>query len=102
MQSLKDLLPLKKIAAAEPVFRPALIDEKTIFYVCKTVLVEEYGARGGENLIPTYLKEKKLFLSPRTSLWASEAHIRREHLVRRINELLGGPVLVEIKISQHY
>lgn len=97
MQSLKDLLPTKKINIV-----PKVLDEKTIFFVCKQVLVEEYGVRGGENIIPTFLKEKKLFLSPRTSLWASEAHIRREHLVRRINDLLGSPVLVEIKISQHF
>ncbi len=99
MQALKELLPRKKIFVADT--SPAMIDEKTIFYVCKRVLIEEYGARGGENIIPTYLKDKKLFLSPKSSLWGSEAHMRRAHLVRRINDLLGSQILLEIKISQH-
>jgi len=94
MKNLKDLLPKKRSHA------PILIDEKTIFYIAKRVLVEEYGVRGGENILPTFFNEKKLFLSPRSSLWSSEVYLMKEHIRKRINEMLGSEVIQEIKITQ--
>lgn len=94
MKTLQELLPKKRgIPSGE-------IDEKTIFHIVKRVLVEEYGVRGGENIIPSFYKEKKLFLSPRSSLWASEIYLMRDHLVKRINEVLGEETIKEIKITQ--
>lgn len=94
MRTLKELLPRiqrdKQIA----------IDEKTIFHVARCVLIEEYGTRGGENIVPTFYKDKKLFLSPRSSLWASEVYLMREKLVREINTMLGSDEVREIKITQ--
>ena len=102
MQALKDLLPAKKLDQYGLCAK--VIDDQTIFYVCKRVLVEEYGARGGENITPVYYKEKekRLLLSPRSSLWASEAHMRRAHIMKRINELLGSEVLAEVKVTSHF
>jgi len=76
------------------------LDEKTIFYICKKILVEEYGSKGGENIIPTFFKDKKLFLTPRSSLWANEVWLQRKNLVERINEALGSVAIVEIKVTQ--
>lgn len=94
MRTLKELLPRKQLAM------PKEIDEKTIFHIAKQVLIEEYGVRGGENIIPNFYKDKKLFLAPRSSLWGSEAYLMREHLVSRINAILGSEAVKEIKISQ--
>ncbi len=94
MKTLKDLLPHKRS------FKPTVIDEKTIFYITKKVLVEEYGIRGGENILPTFFKDKKLFLSPRSSLWSSEIYLMQEHLRKKINALLGDEIVLEIKITQ--
>jgi len=94
MRTLKDLLPKKLRAPLKE------IDEKTIFHIAKQVLVEEYGARGGENIIPNYYKDKKLFLAPRSSLWGSEIYLMREHIAQRINAILGSEEVKEIKISQ--
>lgn len=94
MQTLKALLPKIK---REPLKE---IDDKTIFHIAKQVLVEEYGARGGENIIPTYYKDKKLFLAPRSSLWGSELYLMREHIAKRINAILGSEEVREIKIAQ--
>lgn len=94
MRTLKELLPKKQVIL------PREIDEKTLFHIVKRVLIEEYGVRGGENIIPHFYKEKKLFLSPRSSLWASEVYLMRDHLVRRINETLGSEEIKEIKITQ--
>lgn len=78
----------------------AEIDEKTVFYICKRVLIEEYGARGGENIIPSFYKEKKLFLSPRSSLWSSEIWLARSRIQERINAMLGCEAVVEVKVTQ--
>ncbi len=94
MRTLKELLPTKKIVV------PQEIDEKTLFHICKRVLVEEYGIRGGENIIPTFYKEKKLFLSPRSSLWASEVFLRRKYLCDRINEIIGKEEVREVKVNK--
>lgn len=95
MRTLKELLPIKKTTLHREV-----LDEKTVFYICKRVLIEEYGVRGGENIIPSFYKEKKLFLTPRSSLWASELWLQRDRLRDRINTMLGCEGVVEVKISQ--
>ncbi|MDD2766875.1 MAG: DciA family protein [Candidatus Moranbacteria bacterium] len=95
MRNLKDLLPRKRSSSVV-----VEIDEKTIFHIAKRILIEEYGVRGGENIIPSFYKEKKLFLSPRSSLWANEVYLMKEHITRRINEMSGNEVVKEIKITQ--
>lgn len=100
MRILKDLL-LKpktlKISEKEP---PLIIDEKTVFYIVKKIILEEYGIRGGENIIPTLYKDKKVFLSSRSSLWGNEIWIEREHLREKINLLLGEGVILEVKLGR--
>lgn len=101
MRTLKDLLPRKRVASdKEKVNQGGEVDEKTLFFVCKKILVEEYGVRGGENIIPTFYKDKKLFLSPRSSLWGNEVWLGREYLKERINAMLGREVVMEVKIAQ--
>ena len=94
MRTLKELLPRKQLTV------PKEIDEKTIFHIAKQVLVEEYGVRGGENIIPSFYKDKKLFLAPRSSLWGSEIYLMREHIAKRINAILGSEEVKEVKIAQ--
>jgi len=94
MRGLKELIQKKSARA------PQGVDEKIIFHIAKCVLVEEYGVRGGENIIPSYYKDKKLFLTPRSSLWGSEIYLMREHLAKRINTTLGSEEVKEIKIAQ--
>jgi hypothetical protein len=98
MRTLKDLLP-KKGRALGKGFTGEL-DEKTLFYIARKVLVEEYGLRGGENIIPTLYREKKLFLSARSSLWGNEVWLEKERLMEKMNSLLGGEAIVEIKIGR--
>ena len=94
MRVLKDLLPKKSRA------ENGGIDEKTIFHIAKRIVIEEYGVRGGENITPVLYKEKKLFLSPRSSLWASEILLQRARLCERINATLGQDAVEEIKVSR--
>lgn len=94
MRILKELLPKKSRN------ENGYIDEKTIFHIAKRVVMEEYGARGNENIIPTLYKEKKLFFSPRSSLWASEILLQRVRLRQRINEILGREEVQEVGVSR--
>lgn len=100
MRTLKDLLPANiKKSRSDPVLGNNL-DEKTVFFIAKKVLVTEYGVRGGENIIPTLYKDKKLFLSSRSSLWGNEVWLERERLKEQINVLLGCEAIVEIKLTR--
>lgn len=94
MRALRDLLPKKHPPS------PKEVDEKTVFHVAKRAIVEEYGVRGGENIIPALYKDNKLFLAPRSSLWASEISLQHKRLSRRINDVLGADVVKEIKVAR--
>ncbi|MEK9151703.1 MAG: DciA family protein [Patescibacteria group bacterium] len=94
MKTLKELLPTKRRSA------PREFDEKMIFHIAKKAIVEEYGVRGGENIIPVFYKEKKLFLAPRSSLWASEILLQREHLARLMNDAIGTEEIKEIGVAR--
>lgn len=98
MRTLKDFLPKKRYASKMKEGLP--LDEKTIFYIAKRVLGEEYGLRGGENIIPALYKDKKLFLSSRSSLWGNEVWLERERLRGKMNTLLGSEGIVEIKLGR--
>ena len=98
MRTLKDLLPKRPRATQGG--QTAHFDEQTIFYIAKKVLSEEYGLKGGENIIPTLYKEKKLYLSSRSSLWGNEIWLERERLQEKMNKLLGGEAIQEIKIGR--
>lgn len=77
------------------------IDDKTVFSVFRMVVEGEYGARGKENIEPRFYQKKKLFVSFRSSLWASEVWLNREHLKKKLNETLGFQGIDEIKVSMN-
>lgn len=99
MKTIKKLLSQKQKLLSSSL-KEREIDEKTIFHIAKRVIVEEYGKRGGENVIPILYKDKKLFLSPRSSLWASEVMLERVYLCKQINKMIGEEAIKEIKISR--
>lgn len=99
MKTIKRLLYQKQKQISLPK-KEKEIDEKTIFHIAKRVIIAEYGKRGGENISPTFYKNKKLFLSPKTSLWASEIMLERESLRECVNKMIGSKVIEEIKISR--
>lgn len=98
MKTIKKLLSQKQKLFSSS--KEKEIDEKTIFHIAKCVIIEEYGKRGGENVIPVLYKDKKLFLAPRSSLWASEMMLERAYLCKQINKMIGAEVIKEIKISR--
>jgi hypothetical protein len=100
MRTLKDLLPKNKKNGRFSSERVMHLDEKTVFFIAKKVLVTAYGVRGGENIVPALYKDKKLFLSSRSSLWGNEVWLERERLKEEMNSLLGCEAIAEIKLNR--
>lgn len=95
MRNLKDILSEKKAQKST-----GAADEKTIFFIFKKVAVELYGTRGLESIIPVFYKEKKLYIQPRSSLWANEVLLEKKKLIQKMNELLEGEVITDIRLTQ--
>ena len=102
MKKLSDYLDrLKKTAEkGENSTRKRLIDEKTVFVLAGKVIVELYGVRGGENIQPALYREKKLFFTVSSSLWANELWLERDMIRKKINEEIGQDEVSEIKVKE--
>lgn len=99
MRNLKDIFEDKKIQQNKSVHQQQF-DEKTIFFVFKKVFRELYGIKGEENIEPVQVFQQKLFLKPRTSLWANEVLLQKRTILQKINEVLQDEYLVDIIITQ--
>jgi hypothetical protein len=98
MRNIGDLFQDKRklvVKKSEP-----LLDEKTIFFVFKKVFREMYGPKGEESVETLRVYEKKLYLKPRTSLWANEIVLHKERLIQETNKILEGEYLEEIILTQ--
>jgi len=74
-------------------------DEKSIFFAFMRVIKAEYGAQGEKRIIPTYLKNKKIFIDCSQSVWAHELLMRKEELIEKTNQELGSNEIEDIKFS---
>jgi hypothetical protein len=74
-------------------------DEKSIFFAFERIIKEEFGNQGVKNLTTTYLKNKRLFVEYKSSIWASELNLNKEEIKNRINKELGSEEVWEIKIK---
>lgn len=81
-------------------FKKTVLDEKTVFYVFKKIVGQEYGNRGRESLFPEAYKNRKLFIKAQSSVWASETWANRNVLIKKINQQLGANEVQGIKISK--
>lgn len=93
MRSLAELFQKKETKKKQ-------IDEKTILYIVRNVILCEYGNCGGENIHPTSYKEGKLFLLVSGSIWESEILLQKTILKRAINEKCGKGTIREIYIKK--
>ena len=95
MKTLGSFLTNKKIES-----RRSVIDQQSVFYVFQLIIKEEYGRQGGENIMPVFFKDKKIFIKTNGSTWASEIWLNRSRIVKRVNEQLGGEEIVDLAMSQ--
>lgn len=98
MQSLQSLLKAKEIIGNKELLN-AQVDDKTAFFVFYKVIQEEFGRAGRDNFEADYFSNKKLFIKSKSSAWASHLWLEKERIARRINEELGGEVVLELKMK---
>lgn len=98
MRNIGDLFQEKEKLIAKKM-DPSL-DEKTIFFVFKKAFRELYGPKGEENVETLRVYEKKLYIKPKTSLWANEILLHKDKLVQKTNETLEGEYLSDIILTQ--
>ncbi len=73
------------------------VDDKTVFYVFSRIISEEYGRKGEKAIIPSFYRNRIIFVRFSESLWAQEVWTNRQYLIRRLNERVGQKVVVNIK-----
>jgi len=94
MKSLGTLLQKKDLFQKKMV-----LDEKTVFYIFREVIREEFGKQGAAKLIPDYFQRKTIFIKFTSSAWASELRLTQKEIIKKINEKLGGKLIEEIKFK---
>ena len=90
---------LKQLLAKKPIGTRAALDEKSIFFVFQKVIKDEYGRQGEGNLIPHYLKDKKIFIKAGNSNWANELWLSKGNIIQRINREIGSEEITDIALS---
>ena len=80
--------------------RRAVIDQQSVFYVFQSIIKEEFGRQGLENVIPVFFNDKKIFVKTGGSNWASEIWLQRKQIVKKINQQLGGEEIADLAMSQ--
>lgn len=73
------------------------LDDKTVFFVFKKVVREEFGNLGIENFMPDYFSGHTIFIKCQSSNWASELWLNKNKIVRKINKELGEDIITDIK-----
>lgn len=94
MKELGSLLSKRSLAPKRMV-----VDQQSVFYVFQLVIKAEYGRLGAENIMPVFFKDKKIFIKATGSTWASEIWLNRNHIVRKVNEQLGGEEIIDLAMS---
>lgn len=97
---MKQIGQLMKKIVANNNKKQVSIDEKSLFFIFQSVIRQEYGKQGDEQVRPHFLKDKKLFIKVGNSNWANEIWLNREQLVYKLNHEIGWDEIKEIAISQ--
>ncbi len=95
MKQLKNLLG-KKLKQLQ---HPTGLDDKTVFYVFKKVIQEEFGNIGAEKFVPDYFGNKILAIRSESSAWASELWLNKDRIIRKLNKELGVGSVEKIKVK---
>lgn len=93
MKSLSSLLNKKKIN------RKIVLDDKTVFFLFKKIIKEEFGNVGIEKLIPNYFAHGIIFIHSESSAWAAELEMQKAKIIRKINQEIGSSQIKNIKLK---
>lgn len=76
------------------------LDEKTLFFVSQKAIRELYGTLGEENITFIKVEDQKIYIKPKSSLWANEILLQKEKIITTINKFLERRYIQEIVITQ--
>jgi predicted nucleic acid-binding Zn ribbon protein len=104
MKKIGNLLMQTYQARAERQQQPKtpVLDDRTVFYLFKKLVAQEYGSRGEHNIEARFYKNKKLFVAAKSSLWMSELQLNRQHFVDALNREFGTDAVREIKVESGF
>jgi hypothetical protein len=95
MRKLSDLIKFNKSP------KKTALDEKSLFYFFNKIIEREYGSKGLFNLKPDFLKNKKIFVKAKSSVWANELWLNRGEIIEKINQEIGSKEVDEISIKNN-
>lgn len=96
MRSLKDFIG-KRSGAAEV----TPLDDKTVFFLFRKIIREEYGMRGAAELEPVAFAEGVLSVKANSPLYSSELWMRREGLLTRMNKEFDQEAVKELRLVRY-
>ena len=94
---------MKKIGSfldKRKLIRRTALDQESVFYIFKQVIKEEYGKQGAENIKPVFFTDKKIFVKAIGSTWSGEVLTNKKHIIKKVNEQLGGEEIVDLTTEQ--
>ena len=93
---------MKKLASflkRKNIYKAVIIDDKSIFYLFGSIIKEEYGKKGVQNLTADYFKDKKIFVKAENSNWANELWLNKNIIIKRMNMELGANEIEDIVLK---
>lgn len=96
MRSLKDFIGKRNNSVqATP------IDDKTVFFLFRKIIREEYGTRGSAELEPVAFSDGVLSIKANNPLYSSELWVRREMIRERMNTALEQDAVLELRLVRY-
>lgn len=96
MRSLKDFIGKRSGPA-----QVAPIDDKTVFFLFRKLIREEYGTRGIVELEPVAFADGVLSIKANNPLYSSELWIRRETILEKMNAALEQEAVQELRLVRY-
>ncbi len=93
MKALGDILSGRKLQKKQ------ILDDKTVFFVFKKVIEEEFGQIGKSKFTPDYFAKRILFVRAQNSAWSAELWTNKARIIQKINEELGEDGVENIKMK---
>ncbi len=96
MRSLKEYIGKRKGETSK-----IPLDDKTVFFLFRKIIQEEYGTRGVAELEPAAFSEGILSVKSNNPLYSSELWIRREKILERMNAIFEQDAIQEIRLVRY-
>ncbi len=96
MRSLKDFIGKRNNSV-----QAAPLDDKTVFFIFRKMIREDYGARGSAELEPVIFADGILSIKANNPLYSSELWVHRETIRERMNTALEQNAVLELRLVRY-